>query len=260
MTEPLSFGRCLEIAETPYQRRHMEAVFGPRETTGTSRSVNPRRPTTLGALTPSNTGDVGQRGADSAIGVRRAAQRRPRYAVWERRSKRWRRLMIAAQGGESHAYERLLRELDTWLRRYYARRLPGPAAEDARQNALLAIHTARHTYEPSRPFGPWVAMIARYKWIDSLRDASRSKALSLDDEIPMQDHGEAVISAKAMNDLLNRLKPAQATVIRLVKLDGVSIEEASNATGQSAALVKINIHRGLKKLMAWASCDVASPR
>jgi DNA-directed RNA polymerase specialized sigma24 family protein len=105
-----------------------------------------------------------------------------------------------------------------------------------------------------------MAVIARYKWIDSLRDATRFEAVSLDDEIPMEDHGEAVISAKVMNDLLSRLKPAQATVIRLVKLDGVSIEDASDATGQSAALVKVNIHRGLNKLMAWVACDAASGR
>ena len=44
------------------------------------------------------------------------------------------------------------------------------------------------------------------------------------------------------------LKPAQAEVIRLVKLDGLSIEDASARTGQSAALVKVNIHRGLGRL------------
>jgi RNA polymerase sigma-70 factor (ECF subfamily) len=48
--------------------------------------------------------------------------------------------------------------------------------------------------------------------------------------------------------LLDTLKPAQSRVIRLVKLQGFSIEEASKATGQSAALVKVNIHRGLKRL------------
>jgi RNA polymerase sigma-70 factor (ECF subfamily) len=165
--------------------------------------------------------------------------------------------MIAAQAGEKQAYEQLLRELDVWLRRYYARRLPGPAAEDARQDALLAIHAKRHTYAPSRPFGAWVTAIARYKWIDRVRDAARFVTLSLHDEMPIEDHGEAAISAAAVDDLLGRLKPAQARVIRLVKLNGLSIEGASGATGQSAALVKINIHRGLKKLAALVACDGA---
>jgi RNA polymerase sigma-70 factor (ECF subfamily) len=164
--------------------------------------------------------------------------------------------MVATQAGESQAYEQLLREIDVWLCSYYGRRLPHPTAEDARQDALLAIHAKRHTYASSRSFGAWVTAIARYKWIDRVRDASRFAALSLDDEIPVEDHGTAAISAAAVDDLLGRLKPAQASVIRLVKLKGLSIARASGATGQSAALVKVNIHRGLKKLAALVACDV----
>jgi RNA polymerase sigma-70 factor (ECF subfamily) len=166
--------------------------------------------------------------------------------------------MVATQAGESQAYEQLLREIDVWLCSYYGRRLPHPTAEDARQDALLAIHAKRHTYASSRSFGAWVTAIARYKWIDRVRDASRFAALSLDDEIPVEDHGTAAISAAAVDNLLGRLKPAQASVIRLVKLKGLSIARASGATGQSAALVKVNIHRGLKKLAALVACDVIS--
>ena len=189
---------------------------------------------------------------------------RPRQTVqsenWEICSGRWGRLMAAAQAGDSQAYEQLLRELDAWLRLFYARRLPNSAAEDARQDALLAVHANRHTYAPSRAFGAWVMAIARYKWIDRIRDASRFAALTLDDEIPVEDHGEPAICAAAVDDLLDRLKPAQASVIRLVKLKGLSIARASGATGQSVALVKVNIHRGLKKLAALVACDVRTVR
>ncbi|MBR0795700.1 sigma-70 family RNA polymerase sigma factor [Bradyrhizobium jicamae] len=161
--------------------------------------------------------------------------------------------MMKAQTGDSRAYEQLLRELDAWLSRYYALRLPHAAAQDARQDTLLAIHTKRHTYAPSRSFGAWVVAIARYKWIDRIRDASRYAALELDEDIAVEDHGGAALSAAALDNLLGRLKPAQESVIRLVKLKGLSIARASGATGQSAALVKVNIHRGLKKLAALVS-------
>lgn len=193
---------------------------------------------------------------DNSLGRARTALR---SESWKRHSEKWGCLMAAAQGGESQAYERLLRELDVWLRRYYARRLPNVAADDARQDALLAIHANRHTYRPARPFGPWVAAIARHKWIDHLRDASRFVPLSPHAEIPIADHGEAAISTVVVNDLLGRLKPAQAHAIRLVKLQGFSIETASGATGQSAALVKVNIHRGLKKLVALAGTPTGAP-
>lgn len=172
---------------------------------------------------------------------------------WDCRSERWGQLMTAAQAGDSDAYEQLLRELSRRPRAFYARRLPGSTAEDAAQDALLAIHNKRHTYQPSRPFGAWVIAIARYKWIDCIRDASRFAALSFDDEIAIEDQGEAAISAVALDNLLGRLKPAQASAIRLVKLRGLSIAHASGVTGQSAALVKVNIHRGLRKLTALVS-------
>jgi DNA-directed RNA polymerase specialized sigma24 family protein len=107
---------------------------------------------------------------------------------WDRRSERWGRLMAAEKAGEARLYEQLLRELDIWLRRYYARRLPPTAAEDAKQEALMAIHANRHQYTPSRPFGAWVTAIARYKWIDRIRDASRFKAIELDEQIFIEDH------------------------------------------------------------------------
>ena len=116
-----------------------------------------------------------------------------RWDDWGSRSVRWRHLMKATQAGDNRAYEQLLREVDAWLSRYYARRLPHPAAEDARQDVLLAIHAKRHTYNPSRPFGAWITAIARYKWIDRIRDASRYSALSLDEEIPIEGHEGAAI-------------------------------------------------------------------
>ena len=192
--------------------------------------------------------------SDRGVRLRQRARKIVQSEKWDKRSERWGLLMVAAQAGERQAYEQLLGELDAWLRRYYACRLPRPAAQDATQEALLAIHAKRHTYAPSRSFGAWVMAIARYKWIDCLRRASRFASVSLDDEVPAEDQGEAVMCAAALDSLLSQLKPAQASVIRLVKLRGLSIERASSATGPSVALVKINIHRGLKKLatlVAW---------
>lgn len=165
----------------------------------------------------------------------------------------WGDLMAAAQNGNGGACNRLLTEIRPWLHRYYARRLPPGMIEDAVQDMLIAVHQRRHTYELGRPFRPWLAAIARYKWIDRLRAMGRSPTVSLDEELfePSVDgHGDRVTSAIVLEDLLQHLKPAQVAVIRLVKLLGYSIEEAAAATGQSESLVKVNIHRGLARLAA----------
>lgn len=160
----------------------------------------------------------------------------------------WSGLMASAQRGDAEAYRRLLSEVRIWLKRYYAGRLPPAMVEDVIQETLIAIHEKRQTYDPDRPFSAWLSVIARYKWIDALRLMKSRPTETLEDDIPVPDHEEAITSAWSLERLLRQIKPAQSAVIRLVKLQGLSIAEASKATGQSATLVKVNIHRGLKRL------------
>ena len=95
----------------------------------------------------------------------------------------WGELMAAAQAGHAAAYRRLLDEIRYWLKGFYARRLPPAMVEDAVQDTLIAIHEKRHTYDPERPFKPWLMAVARYKWIDRLRSMSRSRTEELPEEI-----------------------------------------------------------------------------
>lgn len=157
-------------------------------------------------------------------------------------------LMAAAQGGDAGAYRVLLEQLRPWLLGYFRRRLPPDLVEDAVQETMAAIHAKRHTYQSDRPIGPWIAAIAKYKWVDRLREMKRSSTVELPEDLCVEDHGSAVTSATLLGRLLSQLRPAQADAIRLVKIDGLSIEEASTKTGQSASLVKVNIHRGLARL------------
>jgi len=169
---------------------------------------------------------------------------------------RWDELMIAALSGNGGAYNRLLTEVGAWLQRYYARRLPASHVDDVVQEALVAIHLKRHTYEPERPFLAWMTGIARYKWIDRLRSTTRDRFDPIDGiEVPVEDHASAVSGRMDVQKLLTQLKPAQADVIRLVKVEGYSIQEASAATGQSIALVKVNIHRGIARLASTIDGD-----
>lgn len=162
----------------------------------------------------------------------------------------WDGMMIAAQAGQGGVYRRLLEEVAVWLRAYFANRLPASMIDDAVQEMLIALHEKRHTYDPSRPFRYWLRAIARYKWIDRLRVMAAQP-----DETPLVDpvagdHAPAVMSAVVLERLLQTLKPAQAVAIRLVKLQGLTVQEAARQTGQSASLIKVNIHRGLARLTA----------
>lgn len=167
----------------------------------------------------------------------------------------WDQMMAAAQQGDARAYRALLVAVTPWLRRYFGRRLPPGAVEDTVQDVLLAIHEKRHTYDPARPFGPWLAAIARYKWIDRLRALKEHATEPLDETMQAPDDVEGAVAGSTFQRLLGELKPSQATAIRLVKLEGYSTEEASRVTGQSVSLIKVNIHRGLKRLAHMVRAD-----
>ena len=68
-------------------------------------------------------------------------------------------LMRAAQDGERPAYAVLLREVLPLLQRLVHSRLRFLQAadrEDLVQDILLSVHAARATYDPGRPFVPWL--------------------------------------------------------------------------------------------------------
>jgi RNA polymerase sigma factor (sigma-70 family) len=170
---------------------------------------------------------------------------------YERPSDEWSGLMAAAQNGHGAAYRRLLSEISQWLTRYFQRRLPPGEVDDAVQETLLAVHRRRHTYDPEYPLGPWLAAIAKRKWIDQLRTLGRRPTEALSDDLSAGDHETSVISASVLAGLLEQLRPAQAQVIMLVKVQGYTIEDASRETGLSLSAVKMNIHRGLARLTAF---------
>src|SRR5260370_35322390 len=82
-------------------------------------------------------------------------------------------LMLASRGGDAASHRALLDQLSSRLRAYYKGKLArvGRSAEEAEdlvQEAVLAIHFKRHTYDPAEPLTPWVHTIPRYNMIDSL--------------------------------------------------------------------------------------------
>ncbi len=158
------------------------------------------------------------------------------------------RLMGMAQKGDKQAYAMLLRECQRWLKIYYNRRIPPAQADDLVQETMLALHRKLATWDPSRPFLPWLAAIARYRWIDHLRRSHRAAECELDEDLTGHNVEPAIASRISLARLLDQLSDAQKRAIELVKIDGRSIAEASRMTGQSESLVKVNIHRGLKKL------------
>jgi RNA polymerase sigma factor (sigma-70 family) len=158
-------------------------------------------------------------------------------------------LMARAQMGDGTAYRTLLTACHTWLERYFRGRILPHLVDDLVQDTLISMHTKRATFDPALAFLPWLAAIARFRWIDQLRKTYRANEAELHDEFTIDAHDDEVGARLGIDRLLTQLPPGQAHVLRLVKIEGFSIREAATATGQSEALVKVNVHRALKRLM-----------
>lgn len=175
-------------------------------------------------------------------------------------------LWLRAQAGDDAAYREALARIAARLRRFFGRRLQSlpDEVEDLVQETLLALHLQRGTCDPAVPVSAWVHAIARHKLVDLFRRRGRREAL----HEPLDDLDEgahplaapADDSAPARRDLgvlLGRLPVAQQRAIALTKIEGLSLIEASQRTGVSVTALKVQVHRGLKKLAQLVREDAA---
>jgi RNA polymerase sigma-70 factor (ECF subfamily) len=124
------------------------------------------------------------------------------------------------------------------------------------QDVLLTVHRVRHTYDPSRPFKPWLAAIARRRSIDLLRRRGRRVALEVSDDNAYETFPDAqtnrrmeVFSAtEGLNEAIAGLSQQQKEAVELLKLRELSLAEASRISGRSVAALKVNLHRAIKSL------------
>ena len=174
------------------------------------------------------------------------------------RDLRWSGLMASAQAGDAGAYAMLLRESLPLLRAICRARLRDPnEAEDAAQDALLTIHRVRHTYDPSRPFRPWLAAIAERRALDRLRRGGRLARREVELEhglevaAPERGADAELDSRRAAADLrraVQDLPVSQRTAIGLTKIEDLSLAEASLRSGMSVGALKVGTHRALRSL------------
>ncbi len=172
-----------------------------------------------------------------------------------RREVAWGRWMAAAQDGDAAAYAALLNEIVPALRVFVDLRLrDASATEDVVQNVLLSLHRARHTYEPSRPFGPWLRTIARNAVVDAFR--ARGKQAEREAALPDADlladerepsRMEAPLSER-MERALAELPASQREAVLLIHVRELSVAEAAERVGVTVSALKVRAHRGYKAL------------
>jgi RNA polymerase sigma-70 factor (ECF subfamily) len=168
-------------------------------------------------------------------------------------------LMRAAQNGDADAYRALLTAVTPRIRRIVrARRgfLGTADIEDLVQDVLLSVHSVLATYDPSRPFMPWLMAIVRNRLVDAARRYGRRHAheTPVDDvqvtfgEVAANTRDEGIGDLEALEQALRTLPAGQRQAIELLKLQEMSLKEASAATGTSVTALKVATHRAIVSL------------
>ncbi len=184
--------------------------------------------------------------SDSRTGPSRPAARELDWSIY----------MARAQGGDREAYRRLLEDVTPYLRSIAARHFQNSGdIEDTVQEVLLTVHAVRHTYDPARPFGPWLVAIANRRVVDGLRRQGRSRAREVALETghetfaaPQANLAEAASDGRVLRDAVEQLPPGQRDAIRMLKLQEMSLKEAAAVSGMTVAALKVATHRALKSL------------
>jgi RNA polymerase sigma-70 factor (ECF subfamily) len=160
--------------------------------------------------------------------------------------------MLRAQAGDGEAYRALLDDVGPTILAFLGRRIRDrDDLADAYQDTFLALHRARHTYQPLRPLEPWLFAIARNVAADYGRRRRRrgvhevlTEALPEPAVEPERDLGAQLDTA------LRTLPNRQREALQLLKFQGLSVAEAAARVGTTPGALKVRAHRAYVALKA----------
>lgn len=168
----------------------------------------------------------------------------------------WAILMGRAQSGDGTAYRRLLLDIAPYLRSIVRRsRCDRNDIEDVVQDILLTVHSIRYTYDPTRPFAPWLVAVANRRIIDRLRRQGRLRSRETElthehefDQALGRKAEDAIANTSLLTAALDQLPASQRQAIELLRLKEKSLKEVSQESGININTLKVTLHRALKNL------------
>jgi RNA polymerase sigma-70 factor (ECF subfamily) len=162
-----------------------------------------------------------------------------------------------ARAGDEAAFALLFRDLQPALIRYL-RVMTRTAAEDLAAETWLDVVRGLARFSGDEAgFRSWIFTIARRRQIDALRSTARrpievgTEHADPGDRTPEDGVAMAAEENSALENALTTiamLPPAQAEVVMLRAVAGLSVAEVSRVVGRRPGAVRILAHRGLRRL------------
>ena len=174
--------------------------------------------------------------------------------------------MVRARSGDEHAFALIYRDVQPALLRYSRANAPGHG-EDITAEVWLEVTRALRRFDgDEQGFRAWVFTIARRKIIDHGRRNARRPTILLPDteEIYLheardiaEDYEDEEATRRAVT-LVRTLPPSQAEVILLRVLAGLDNTQVAGLLGKTPGAVRVLSHRGLRRLAAILTDQMAA--
>ena len=163
-------------------------------------------------------------------------------------------LAAQAAAGDREAFGALVARHQASVRRL-TRAVTGDAhdADDAAQDAFLSALDRLETYDPSRPFGPWLMRIATNASIDLVRRRAVRRADVLDERSPSRGSSPAIDAESAeirerLHAALAELPERQRAAVTLFDVEGYSHAEIAAVLAIPEGTVRSDVFHARRAL------------
>ena len=169
-------------------------------------------------------------------------------------------LIEKAQRGDRTAFNALVVELHDRLRTAISRQLAGRQrkdidAADVLQETFLRAFEGMDgfTWRGEDSLYPWLYGIARNVTRKLAEQSGRSQTLEIPERVPAEDVPPSKTARRnerfdRLERSLARLKPEYREVLRLARLEGLSVKEIAQRTGRTEFAIKHLLARALRQL------------
>jgi RNA polymerase sigma-70 factor, ECF subfamily len=153
-------------------------------------------------------------------------------------------LVAAAQAGDREAFGRLYERFGPMVHGLLLARVPYVEVDDLLQDVFLAAFQRLPALRRPSAFGAWVAVIARHRAADFHRRPPVEQIAADVPDAAAAIPDDAIGVLTAIQSLPNAYR--ETLVLRLV--EGMTGDEIACRTGLTPASVRVNLHRGMKRL------------
>ncbi len=161
-----------------------------------------------------------------------------------------------ASEGDPEAFGALVERWAPAVRRVTRAALGDPdEADDAAQDAFLSAWINVGSYDPTRPFGPWILRIATNRAFDRGRRKKVRAVEPLQEDRPSRGPGpdvetERVLLRERLDVALSGLPPRQRVAVTMFDAEGYSHSEIADVLGVPEGTVRSDVFHARRALRA----------